>query len=515
MKLLLVEDDVETAAYLQRALSEAGRAVAAHGGRDGLRLAAGGAHSVRVINRLLPEIDGLAILRTIRAAAAASGIAAALLLSGCAVYHARPLATSPDLGASPQRLTVDLSRLRVQPLKTIRVDPADGLNPLEIAVLAVLNSPELEAKRKAAGVSQAQAFAAGLFPDPQISVGSDKPVSGPDTHTAYNAGLSYDLAGLLARANLRRAARFTARQADLDLLWSEWSVGQQARQLAETALAAERKAAYFRQSAAIAADRDARSNRAFVNHDATAQTSAADLAVKLDAETQLATATHDALKARRDLDALLGLDAAVVLPLVVDPSEAVYDEAAVRQAIATLPARRPDLLALVAGYSAQDTNVRKAIIAQFPLTQLALAYARDPAGTTTQGLSASLFLPVFNGGRGEVRIQNATREQLHAEYQSKLDAADAEAKNAQAELVGARAFAARLRADVPRLEALVKPALAAYDRRDIDSQTYLTLSQSALSRRADLDDKELAARLAEITLETSLFLPPAAARAAP
>jgi hypothetical protein len=62
---------------------------------------------------------------------------------------------------------------------------------------------------------------------------------------------------------------------------------------------------------------------------------------------------------------------------------------------------------------------------------------------------------------------------------------------------------------------LVAPALTAYDRRDLDSQTYLTLSQAALNRRADLDDKALAARLAEITLETALFLPPAAARAAP
>jgi len=112
-------------------------------------------------------------------------------------------------------------------------------------------------------------------------------------------------------------------------------------------------------------------------------------------------------------------------------------------------------------------------------------------------------------------VQIATREQLRAEYQAKLDAADAEARGAEAELIGARKFAALLRADVPRLEALVKPALAAYDRRDIDSQTYLTLSQAALSRRADLDDKELAARLAEITLETALFLPPAAAKATP
>jgi len=36
-----------------------------------------------------------------------------------------------------------------------------------------------------------------------------------------------------------------------------------------------------------------------------------------------------------------------------------------------------------------------------------------------------------------------------------------------------------------------------------------------LSKRADLDDKALAARLADIALETALFLPPAESRAAP
>jgi two-component system OmpR family response regulator len=77
MKLLLVEDDVEGATYLKRALSEAGHIVdAAHSGRDGLMLAASEPYDVIVLDRLLPEIDGLAILRTIRA----SGVKTPVLL---------------------------------------------------------------------------------------------------------------------------------------------------------------------------------------------------------------------------------------------------------------------------------------------------------------------------------------------------------------------------------------------------------------------------------------------------
>lgn len=382
-------------------------------------------------------------------------------------------------------------------------------------MLAVLNSPELAAQRRVAKVSDAQVFAAGLLPDPQITAGADKPVAGPDTQTAYNASLGLDLAGLLARTYVHRAASLTARQADLNLLWSEWGVAQQARQFAETVLADEARAAVLREVLALAADRYTRSEHALGARDVTLQTTAADLAVKLDAQTQLMTAEHDAQKARRDLNALLDLRADVMLPLVSAQPTPGYDAAALQQALASLPERRPDLLALKAGYEAQDANLRKAILAQFPLNNIAAAYAKDPAGTSTVGAALTLALPIFNGGRGEVRVQSATREQLRAEYRARLDQTDAEVRNAERERAGAQNAVRVLSVDVPRLEALARPALAAYDRRDIDSQTYLTLSQNVLSKRADLDDKILAARLAEIALETALFLPPAESRAAP
>jgi len=77
MKLLLVEDDKEAAAYLRRALAEAGHTVDhAGGGRDGLMLAAAEPYDVIILDRMLPELDGLAILRTIRAA----GVKAPVLL---------------------------------------------------------------------------------------------------------------------------------------------------------------------------------------------------------------------------------------------------------------------------------------------------------------------------------------------------------------------------------------------------------------------------------------------------
>jgi outer membrane protein TolC len=451
---------------------------------------------------------------TRRAAVTSLALIALASLGACAAYQGRPLPASPDT-TTASALQVDVARLRAAPLKPIVVDARDGFDPMEVAVLAVLNSPDLRAKRAAAKVSEAQVFAAGLLPDPQISLNLDNPVAGPDTLTAYGIGASLDIAGMLARSNARRGARSAARQADLDLIWAEWNTAQQARQLAETALADERRAAFLKRVLDLATDRVGRSQVALERRDVTLQTAAADLAVKLDAQTQLATAEHDAQKARRDLNALLNLDTGVTLPLVPDPRMGSYDAAALSEALASLPRRRPDLLALQAGYESQDAKLRGAILAQFPLSSIGAAFARDTAGAVTTGISAVLALPIFNGGRGEVHIQTATREQLRAEYQARLDQTAAEAGNAEAELAAARTQATALRAEVPRLEALVQPAVAAYGRGDIDSQTYLTLSQNALSRRADLDERELAARVAEIALETALFLPPASSKVQP
>ncbi|HXQ17622.1 MAG TPA: response regulator transcription factor [Caulobacteraceae bacterium] len=83
MKLLLVEDDRETAAYLKRALTEAGHAVdQAHDGRDGLLLAVGETYDVVVLDRMLPQLDGLAILRTLRAASVKTPVLLLTALDG-------------------------------------------------------------------------------------------------------------------------------------------------------------------------------------------------------------------------------------------------------------------------------------------------------------------------------------------------------------------------------------------------------------------------------------------------
>lgn len=68
MKILFVEDDPEAAAYLQRALKEAGHNVShASDGDTGLHLAQTEEFDVFILDRMLPKRDGLSLLKTVRA----------------------------------------------------------------------------------------------------------------------------------------------------------------------------------------------------------------------------------------------------------------------------------------------------------------------------------------------------------------------------------------------------------------------------------------------------------------
>jgi two-component system, OmpR family, response regulator len=67
MKLLIIEDDTDIAAYLEKGLKQAGHAVdVSASGHEGLYLATSGNYDVIVLDRMLPELDGLTLLRTIR-----------------------------------------------------------------------------------------------------------------------------------------------------------------------------------------------------------------------------------------------------------------------------------------------------------------------------------------------------------------------------------------------------------------------------------------------------------------
>jgi two-component system, OmpR family, response regulator len=69
MKILLIEDDQPTAAFVEKGLRQAGHEVDLSGdGREGLVLATTVTYDAAVIDRMLPGLDGMALVKTLRGA---------------------------------------------------------------------------------------------------------------------------------------------------------------------------------------------------------------------------------------------------------------------------------------------------------------------------------------------------------------------------------------------------------------------------------------------------------------
>lgn len=75
MRILVVEDDYETLNYVAKGLQQSGHVVeTATNGRDGIFMATDSAYDVMIVDRLLPIMDGLSVVKAIRSAGIATPV---------------------------------------------------------------------------------------------------------------------------------------------------------------------------------------------------------------------------------------------------------------------------------------------------------------------------------------------------------------------------------------------------------------------------------------------------------
>lgn len=216
MKILIAEDDEETAGYLLQSLREMGHVVSrAASGNDALFLATSETFDVMVLDRMLPGLDGLSVLKMLRAGGvrtpalmltAKSRIADRVdaLENGADDYLIKPFALSElvarieailrrSRGSRKRQLQVadlsyDLDTLYVsragQPLK---------LNPLGLKLLAIL-------MQRSPAVVRREALEESLWGDDcpdsdslrshihQLRQVLDKPFPTPLLHTIHGVG---------------------------------------------------------------------------------------------------------------------------------------------------------------------------------------------------------------------------------------------------------------------------------------------------------------------------------------
>jgi outer membrane protein TolC len=393
-------------------------------------------------------------------------------LTACATYHRVPLPTGDNLAR----------------------EAPGGVAPLDlnsVATLAVLNNPALQSARAGLGVAQAQAFAAGLLPDPHFSYSaahSYDHVRPPDPrypeYNEYGLELDIDLQALLTHSSVRASARGDYRQAQLNLLWQEWQTVAEARTLyAQQVIASERRT-YLAPAEQIYAQAAVNSQRALLAGNVTLEQASTDRAVLIDIEGQLGTAERSLLTAQQALRALLGVQPDVTVPLQPLGRPAIPDRGTITQALGHLAEFRPDLRALQAGYAAEEARVRTAILSQFPNVSIGFTKARDNSDVHSFGGLVNLTLPLFNRGRGQIAIERATRAELRADYQARLDQTLGDTWQLWNEMLELDGQLADLDRKMPQLEASVAAARGAYQRNEFPTADYFTLVSSYLGAKA-------------------------------
>lgn len=410
-------------------------------------------------------------------------LAAALsIVGGCAHYSPVPIAGAEVILSwpNPAILSAEAQQIRRPYLQPQAVDLAKPLTPNALAVIAVLENPDLKAQRAKIGVTDAQAFAAGLLPDPTFQANYDVLVSGPDAFNGYGAQIGFDLNALRTRAVTRQAGAAQKRQVRLDVAWAEWNTAGQARLQGVRLFELERQVRLAEASARSAETLFDAVSRAASRGDLSATDLDARRQSLLDAQTKLRQAQSALLAARADLGKQLGLPPEVELQLA-PPAPSPVPPAA-ETLVAQSLARRLDLQALRAGYEAGEAGLHKAVLEQFPNLSLSLAGASDTANNKTVGPAVGITLPLWNRNRGNIAIARATREQLRAEYEARVIQTRAEIVAAVNGLSALRQQRAELAAQLPALQRHAAAVRRAADRGDLSVATAETAEQAVRDR---------------------------------
>lgn len=433
-----------------------------------------------------------------------AGLAVVMMVTGCASYRAAPLETSlrsQDLAG----LVASSSSFKHPRLAPVEIDLSRPLTPDALGIIAVLANPDLKAARAKAKVADAQLFAVGLLPDPSLTAGFDHLLSGPDSIDPLLGQIAFDLNALRTRAATLAAERASRDQVRLDLAWQEWQTAGQARLLASRIAGLERIVSLTGQTRSAADLMLSRVLEAAARGDIKADEVESRRIAAADAADKARQAERDLAAARLDLNRLLGLPPQTRLQIAgTRNSPAPFDA---EKLFARARTERLDLQALERGYQSQDAAVRKAILDQFPNLQLTITRARDATNNQSIGPSVSFTLPLWNRNRGGIRVAEATREQLQAEYAARLFTTQADIATLVAGMALARKQRDEIAAQVGPIEQIVAASEAAAQRGDVSQATAQAARQSLSDKQLTLASLDQALAEQRVSLEIAVGAP--------
>ncbi len=381
-------------------------------------------------------------------------------LAGCSTYRSRPLSpaaveralTPPDLAA----LKVTAAQFKHPVIAPVTIDGAGGFTPDEIAIMAVIVSPELRALRDQRGVAEAQVVQAGILPNPQLAYGYDRPYGNADPTLvpAKSLGLSWDLSALLTHHALVESARRQAKSVDLSIAWQEWQAAQAARLRAFRLLSLNGRLPLARAVEAGLADTLSRTRQGVAEGLRTLPDLSLATKAWTDAEDARLELEQELTQTNAELALELGLAPGEKVPL--KPAAAFPDfpasAAEAASLLGGLEDRRLDLVALREGYESQEATLRAAVWAQFPKIGLSVNQARDTTPVKTRGYAVTVDVPLFDRNQGQIALARATRQQLFDEYVARVADARSQVGLVLAQLAMVRRQLQAVEQSLPELE---------------------------------------------------------------
>jgi len=403
--------------------------------------------------------------------------------------------------------------------KSSSVNTDDGLNEAEIVQLAVLNSPHLAAVQAMRLDAQAQLIQAGLLPDPQLNLSADIPRGNdPALVTAYGFGLGFDLQSLITRGARQRAATKQARTTYLQVLWQEWQIIQQARMLYRRALIQGQQLALSHAQFLQTQRSWQVQKNALDQGNATLDTEGLARTAMMDAQAAWFEAKRQQNTTMHNLALLLGLSPQVEIPLS-PPDQGLsalmappVQAEALHVLLDNMDHQRPDLLALQAGYQAQEAKVREQVLSQFPGFTVGANSLRDTGAIWSLGPFINLNLPLLNANRGNIAIARASRARLRAEYRDRLTTAEVDANRLVSDQQLAFDEWTALKDKLPDLKMLMQQMHKALSGGNVDMLTFTTLQNSYFAQRMKVLLLEQAVLEQAVALDTVLGALPVGAK---
>lgn len=424
----------------------------------------------------------------------------AALLSACAAYHPPPLPTTSNLHADIAQLDARVPAPEGAAQEFI--DLSRPLTPGQIGVLAVLNSPDLRASAGARAVAQAQLLQSSLLPNPSGTITWEALLGGAGTGPSWAVSLSEDINALVTYHARVRAAHLSADQVDADQLWQQWQVAQQARLLAVDLYWGNQAIATGEREHALLQSEIGDVRQAIEANDLDYTALAPLLATQATLEQSLVTLRATQLTGWQSLDALLGLKAQARFALA--PPDALPRLDGVDALIASLPQRRPDLIALQLGCRSADETIRAALLGRFPKFVLGPIWEQDTTNIRSGGPTGSFDLPIFDRNQGQIAIARATRGQLQQQYQARLDSAVGQVRGLLALEQRTSEDLRDARGASTAAEQLSSAAQRAYRDGNIDRRALTDFQNAALERQ--LQVTALARTLAETEVSLAVDL---------